>query len=203
MVQKFPKRDECRILYHITLKENLDSILDKGLIPDIGSQCTHCKNDNPTEKLVYMTDLEGIAKWKKALYGNSNSCVILEVNTLNLEIIYRRKFVEGTGEDAVCREIMEETGYVITPEVPKFVEVETSPKANKQNITLRYTALVPYKLLSQVKPIGGEDNEVEEVKWIDIRKLNNYKWAFNHNKIIERIILLKQYIQNDRHKHFS
>lgn len=49
----------------------------------------------------------------------------------------------------------------------------------------------------------GEDNEVEEVKWIDIRKLNNYKWAFNHNKIIERIILLKQYIQNDRHKHFS
>ena len=100
-------------------------------------------------------------------------------------------------------QIMEETGYVITPEVPKFVEVETSPKANKQNITLRYTALVPYKLLSQVKPIGGEDNEVEEVKWIDIRKLNNYKWAFNHNKIIERIILLKQYIQNDRHKHFS
>ena len=110
---------------------------------------------------------------------------------------------DETGEDAVCREIMEETGYVITPEVPKFVEVETSPKANKQNITLRYTALVPYKLLSQVKPIGGEDNEVEEVKWIDIRKLNNYKWAFNHNKIIERIILLKQYIQNDRHKHFS
>lgn len=88
-------------------------------------------------------------------------------------------------------------------EVPKFVEVETSPKANKQNITLIYTALVPYKLLSQVQPTGGEDNEVEEIKWIDIRKLNNYKWAFNHNKIIERIILLKQYIQNDRHKHFS
>lgn len=44
---------------------------------------------------------------------------------------------------------------------------------------------------------------LEEYKWIDIRKLNNYKWAFNHNKIIERIILLKQYIQNDRHKHFS
>ncbi len=102
MVQKFPKRDECRILYRITLKENLDSILDKGLIPDIGSQCTHCKNDNPTEKLVYMTDLEGIAKWKKALYGNSNSCVILEVNTLNLEIIYRRKFVEGT--EYACKE---------------------------------------------------------------------------------------------------
>ena len=110
---------------------------------------------------------------------------------------------DETGEDAVCREIMEETGYVITPEVPKFVEVETSPKANKQNITLIYTALVPYKLLSQVQPTGGEDNEVEEIKWIDIRKLNNYKWAFNHNKIIERIILLKQYIQNDRHKHFS
>lgn len=102
MVQKFPKRDECRILYHITLKENLDSILDKGLIPDIGSQCTRCKNDNPTEKLVYMTDLEGIAKWKKALYGNSNSCVILEVNTLNLKIIYRRKFVEGT--EYACKE---------------------------------------------------------------------------------------------------
>lgn len=95
MVQNFPKRDECRILYHITLKENLDSILDKGLIPNIGFQCSHCKNDNPTEKLVYMTDLEGIARWKKALYGNSDSCIVLEVDTLNLEIIYRRKFVEG------------------------------------------------------------------------------------------------------------
>lgn len=49
-----------------------------------------------------MTDLERIAKWKKALYGNSNSCVILEVNTLNLEIIYRRKFVEGT--EYACKE---------------------------------------------------------------------------------------------------
>ena len=46
--------------------------------------------------------------------------------------------------------------------------------------------------------IRDRDNEVEEVKWIDIRKLNNYKWAFNHNKIIERIILLKQYIQKIR-----
>lgn len=97
---------------------------------------------------------------------------------------------------------LEACAYSIRTEIQRKVFLNWSEKA-KQNITLIYTALVPYKLLSQVQPTGGEDNEVEKIKWIDIRKLNNYKWAFNHNKIIERIILLKQYIQNDRHKHFS
>lgn len=130
-----------------------------------------------------------------------------------------------------CKELLEEYGYIIFQYDSVISFTQTFPdttcglggiggqaftdaqififvdQSNRNAIVigpaLRYTALVPYKLLSQVKPIGGEDNEVEEVKWIDIRKLNNYKWAFNHNKIIERIILLKQYIQNDRHKHFS
>lgn len=50
-------QSENRTFYHITLRSNLESILNKGLIPDIGIRCQKCYNDNPTEKLVYMTDL--------------------------------------------------------------------------------------------------------------------------------------------------
>lgn len=110
---------------------------------------------------------------------------------------------DETGEEAVCREVMEETGYTITSEVPKFVEVETSPKANKQNITLRYAALVSRESLFRVKPIGGEDNEVEKVKWIDIRNLNDYEWAFSHDKIVERVIFLQRYKQNNENNYFN
>lgn len=33
-----------------------------------------------------------------------------------------------------------------------------------------------------------EINEVEQVKWIPVKDISNYKWAFNHDKIITEMI---------------
>ena len=34
----------------------------------------------------------------------------------------------------------------------------------------------------------GEKNEVEEVKWINIKELDDYKWAFDHKQRLKEII---------------
>ena len=56
-------QSENRTFYHITLRSNLESILNKGFIPDISIKCQKCYNDNPAEKLVYITDLESVKVW--------------------------------------------------------------------------------------------------------------------------------------------
>lgn len=93
-----------KIFYHITLLDNLNSILKEGLIPNIGPQCLRCKNDNPTEKLIYLTDLKSIWKYKEALFPNCRSHVILQVNCNNFSLIKRKKFIEGI--EIGCREVI-------------------------------------------------------------------------------------------------
>lgn len=94
---------------------------------------------------------------------------------------------DETIEQAIYREVREETG-VICPLNLQLYNIDSNPGANHQNVTLQYYAYsVQY---FNVKPEGGEENEVSEVKWIKIKDLNNYKWAFSHNKIILNIINL-------------
>jgi 8-oxo-dGTP pyrophosphatase MutT (NUDIX family) len=39
-----------------------------------------------------------------------------------------------------------------------------------------------------VKPgsLGGEENEVDEIKWIPLDEINNYEWAFSHADLIRK-----------------
>ena len=91
-----------------------------------------------------------------------------------------------TAQQGCSREIFEETGYEIKPE--KFLQVytQTDPEtSNNGNVTLRHIAICfEHELGPQKKPKGGEENEVDDVKWIPISQIANYKWAFNHEKII-------------------
>lgn len=84
-----------RVFYHITLRNNLENIFSKGLIPGIGIKCQKCYNDNPTEKLVYMTNLVSVRSWRAALYKGNDDCVILEVDCTNIKIIKRCKYRHG------------------------------------------------------------------------------------------------------------
>ena len=93
-----------------------------------------------------------------------------------------------TGEQAVCREIMEETRYFILPHEVKLFGVETNPEANKQNITIEYYSILHYYPTLFNIHEGGEENEVNDVKWISINDINNYKWAFDHDKLIKQFL---------------
>ena len=96
-----------------------------------------------------------------------------------------------TGEEGVCREIFEECGYKILPGQMKLFNVETDPRTcNNGNVTIRYWNMNQYTELPKLKytNINGEEGEVDSVKWINCKDINDYKWAFNHyNLIIEAL----------------
>lgn len=92
-----------------------------------------------------------------------------------------------TGEEGVCREMFEECGYEVLPRQMELYNVETDPRfCNNGNVTIRYYNIETCTKLPELKytNINGEEGEVESVKWINIRDIKDYKWAFNHKKLI-------------------
>ena len=68
----------------------------------------------------------------------------------------------------------------------KVVHVETEPEeCNNGNVTIRHRAFLGKIIPQYVTKEGGEENEVDSVKWIPIDDIDNYKWAFNHRTTIE------------------
>lgn len=103
---------------------------------------------------------------------------------------------DETGEEAAVREVREETGYIIESKELILDKVITCPRQNHQNVTLRY---ICEKDISDIKKLdgdfGGEEEEVEEVKLINIKNIDDYEWAFEHNDIIKEIVLKKNYLK--------
>ena len=100
-----------------------------------------------------------------------------------------------SGPECVRREILEECGIDIPAKLFVFLETDTRPSTrNKGHITLRYLAIIDKNTkgidtshFDEIGTTGGEENEVEERKWIDIDDVQDYEWAFNHADVLERI----------------
>ena len=96
---------------------------------------------------------------------------------------------DETAEQAVSREVIEETGMIIQSSKYKLAKVITDPKSNKQSVVLRYYVHYNETTHLYFKPdmdsLCGEENEVEEIKWILMDDIENYDWAFEHNQVIK------------------
>ena len=89
-------------------------------------------------------------------------------------------------KEGIAREILEECGFQIDTDDLKIIYVETEPEeCNNGNVTIRHTAFLGKIIPHYVERDGGEVNEVDDIKWIPIDDIDNYKWAFNHRKTIE------------------
>ena len=99
---------------------------------------------------------------------------------------------DETLKEAAVRECKEEAGVIISIDSVKFAEINDDPKdSNHQNVTARF-----YTTLDSIVTTSNSENEDEEtsdIQWIPIKELNNYNWAFNHDKIITHI--LKDYLK--------
>lgn len=99
---------------------------------------------------------------------------------------------DETLKEAAIRECKEETGVIIPIDKVKFAEINDDPKdSNRQNVTARF-----YTSLNSIVSTSNSDNEEEEtsdIQWIPIKELNNYDWAFNHDRILTHI--LKNYLK--------
>lgn len=90
-------------------------------------------------------------------------------------------------KEGIAREMLEECGFQIDLDDLKVIHVETEPhECNNGNVTIRHTAFLGKIIPHYVERDGGEVNEVDDVKWIPIDEIDNYKWAFNHRKTIEK-----------------
>ena len=86
-------------------------------------------------------------------------------------------------KEGIAREMLEECGFQIDTDDLKIIHVETEPaECNNGNVTIRHTAFLGKIIPHYVAKEGGEENEVDSVKWIPVDEFDNYKWAFNHAK---------------------
>jgi len=95
-----------------------------------------------------------------------------------------------TTKDAALRELYEETGVFISDESSvKFVGYEDSPEANRQNVTFRFAVFIEDGVTSDFSfsKKNNEGKEVGEIKWIKLSDVDNYLWAFNHDKRIMEV----------------
>jgi 8-oxo-dGTP pyrophosphatase MutT (NUDIX family) len=94
-----------------------------------------------------------------------------------------------TTKDCAMRELYEETGILIDEDVVNFVNYEDSPEANRQNVTFRFAAFIEDSIIDDFtfSKKNNEGKEVGEIKWIKVDEIDDYMWAFNHDKRIKEI----------------
>ena len=96
-----------------------------------------------------------------------------------------------SGKEGISRETYEECGILIEP--IKFIPMhtQTEPKlCNHGNVTIHYKAFLTdnQQQISEdlIKTLNVvEKDEVEDVKWIPVDKIDQYQWAFGHEKYIK------------------
>jgi len=88
-------------------------------------------------------------------------------------------------KEGIQREIYEECGFYIDTKDLKVIDVETEPEeCNNGNVTIRHRAFLGRIIPVHTNSEGGEENEVDGITWVPIDDIDNYKWAFNHRKMI-------------------
>lgn len=96
------------------------------------------------------------------------------------------------GKEAVSRELLEECGFKVKTKKWQEIGTQTEPSANKQNVTIRYMYVVDEDSDEDFDlnlRNGGEEDEVDDVKWISLNEIDNYKWAFNHELLIQAVAI--------------
>ena len=95
---------------------------------------------------------------------------------------------DETIAECAAREVYEETGLKINPDILHLVFINDNPKETRQNVTFRYVGLLNEKvedLSKQLNDAHSEKNEVEDIKFIPIEDIDKYEWAFNHENLIK------------------
>ena len=91
---------------------------------------------------------------------------------------------DETAQEACSRELLEECHVEIEPKKFNLIKVETNPKnCNNGNITLRFLAFADSTDFVKTNAVGEQD-EVEDVSWFELKVAKNLNLAFNHKDVI-------------------
>lgn len=109
---------------------------------------------------------------------------------------------DETTSEAAVREVWEECGVDVRPlwqsAIVEYMNsvwgLDSTPKGAKQNVSLHYGLLTEVDTLPQVCTLNAEQNEVSEVCWWPLRKVDELEYAFGHD---QKINLFLQRIYED------
>ena len=100
-----------------------------------------------------------------------------------------------TAQQGAIREAFEECGVRIEPERVELVSVQSEPLfSNNGNITMHFFTYVGRQKKDMFNPCaleGGEADEVSDIRWIPVRDVSQYQWAFHHDETIKNIFKKK------------
>lgn len=114
-------------------------------------------------------------------------------------------------EDAkqcVIRETFEETGISLPSNQVMFQVLDTEPVGQRQTMIAVHSAVFPKLTTKDWKfsTENAEPNEVEEIKWIDLKDLNKYNWCRgqieNIKKVTKRLDWIFNIINKEECKYF-
>lgn len=109
---------------------------------------------------------------------------------------------DETCEDAVIREVWEETGLNLIDAMNKYDvhtnnmhypwRINSTPDTNAQNVSLHYAVVMKangnIEGADSLPDVSFENNtepkEVDEVKWVKVEDLYKYDMAFGHDSVI-------------------
>lgn len=98
---------------------------------------------------------------------------------------------DETVKEAAQREVKEETGITFPTSDFKLVSINDNPNSDKrQNVTFRFLVKsnTPIEDLGKlITTKNAEKNEVSDVTFIKLSEINNFRWAFNHEKLIKEM----------------
>lgn len=97
---------------------------------------------------------------------------------------------DETTEQAIVREVFEEIGVKLDVNDFYLHSIDSIPDDEKQNVTIRYKIKHPIDINKyELTKKNSDDGEVDDVKWIRCIDILDYKWAFNHDELIEKYVL--------------
>jgi len=88
---------------------------------------------------------------------------------------------------ACSREIHEESGLYVNPFDLKMWRIDDNPLSNKQNVTINYWSYKPHFIDIILNNNYCEPNEIDDVQWISLNKIDMFVWAFNHFSLIHKL----------------
>lgn len=93
---------------------------------------------------------------------------------------------DETLEQAACREAFEETGIVLDEKKLEFIQVNSQPNENLQNVSVQYMYFCKGgEDFDLTRAVGGEKGEVAKVEWLNVRDIKADEFCFGHDKLIE------------------
>lgn len=112
----------------------------------------------------------------------------LDYNEFGYEGMFREAF-EETGLNLINLALSDNVIEILSEHIEQPWFVNTDPKENRQNVSLRYGICFKYKSNTELPKLTTIYNEVEHESenpiWLSLDDINKYNFAFNHDEIIK------------------